>query len=202
MGEKKVKLTKKMFESIDHAELRNVARLGMGMADVPSYTMKYGDLIWWVIERADKLATVDLEECKPRTFRPKIREYLTAIQGYIAGEGPAPSWPMLDVVGGGAEEEPAVEKAPVKAEKTKTKRKAKKKAPKEKQPQLDISPRVVPSDLFPMERSADDILLSLLESNNKLCSQVDALQTSLEETVHNGIVTALKAALSGFSGEK
>lgn len=90
------KLTKKMLERLDRAELRRIAVLGMGMNPRDAYSLDFKGIVSWVHERSEAFSEVNIQEIGETEFRDGVAFYVIELQNFIKG-GDSPTWPPANV---------------------------------------------------------------------------------------------------------
>ena len=90
------KLTKKMLERLDRAELRRIAVLGMGMNPRDAYSLDFKGIVSWVHDRSEAFSEVNIQEIGETEFRDGVAFYVIELQNFIKG-GDNPTWPPANV---------------------------------------------------------------------------------------------------------
>lgn len=105
-----MRVTKKMLDVFDKAELRRIAIVGMNAKPAIAYTMQQAELVDWIAGRlatedvpeADRneepsvfaFAEADFNSISSDAFRVGVLQYAKALQAYLRGDAAkAPSWP-------------------------------------------------------------------------------------------------------------
>jgi len=90
---KQPKLTKKMINNLDRAEVRTILMVSMGVKPETAYQQNEKWCIDHIYNNQEEFAMADIQSIGEDRFRKGVFSYVNKMQAYLLGKSEAPSWP-------------------------------------------------------------------------------------------------------------
>ena len=90
---KQPKLTKKMLNNLDRAEVRTILMVAMGVKPETAYQQNEKWCIDHIYNNQQEFAEADIQSIGETRFRKGVFSYVNKMQAYLLGKSEAPAWP-------------------------------------------------------------------------------------------------------------